>query len=214
MFSGKEWGTVIRFWADNLPSAFKHYAIGEGGDRQQRLETTAGPMIPATGIIMFVSLAERLALDALQAHRISIGGDSVDTVRLTDGNMWNELGVDTSWDGWRVISGLVALRHCFAHEYGRVTARQHSNVTTFHSELSSGALTVTIQKPNGSDSTTMQSFYSIDSDQNIVCSATIRTSLWRQLEFSTNKFVIVAMPLLKLAKPLTSWRFLLGSLER
>ena len=80
LYTGKEWGTVLRFWADGLQAAYQHYVDGEGVDRQKRLRKTVDPTLHGAGVLMIVSLVERLVLDLIQATQVS----APDTVRLSD----------------------------------------------------------------------------------------------------------------------------------
>ena len=162
MFRGKEWGTVLRFWADGLPSAFRNYSNGEAPDRQERLLKAVAPTLPGAGIVMLISLLERIVLDLLQEVR----DESVDQVKLTEAGWRHELGVN-SWDGWDALAGLVALRHCFAHEYGRVTSRQRPHIAAFLAQLEAGLINVTIPGPKGPVTKAMGVFYSIGTDQRI-----------------------------------------------
>ncbi len=36
------------------------------------------------------------------------------------------------------LSGLLSIRHCFAHEFGRITSRQVKNIHQFHQDLIDG----------------------------------------------------------------------------
>jgi len=83
------------------------------------LPKVVGPVITGTGIVMTVSFLERVILDSLRRS-----SSEINWVKLNNDNWRRELGMNLEWPGWPLIDGLTSLRHCFAHEYGRVTQRQ------------------------------------------------------------------------------------------
>ena len=117
---------------------------------------------------MLVSLLERLVLDLLTANNPQ---GQATQVRLQDPAWRGQLNLDVNWDGWRLLDGVVALRHCFAHEFGRVTARQRNAIVSLQADLGAGGVSVTLlnQLPGGAaKQVTIAPFFKVDSSDNIL----------------------------------------------
>lgn len=140
MFQGKEWGTVLRFWADDIHGAYRNLIEWQDPSRSARLGRTVGPTMHGASIIMVISLLERLVLDCLRRG----AAGPVAEVRLAHSGWRGQLGLSGSWDGWSLLEGVVSLRNCFAHEYGRITARQSQPIQDFPAELAAGGVKVTL----------------------------------------------------------------------
>ena len=109
---------------------------GEIGDETdpycQRLKKSVLPVVMGTKIVMVLSLIERLVIDvekmpdnvALKSHLLK--------------NKLLNLGFKEDWYGWYELEGFLALRHCFAHEFGQVTDRQKIPIKEFFDKLNKG----------------------------------------------------------------------------
>jgi len=107
--------------------------IGDGTDPYcQRLKNSVLPVVLGTKIVMASSLLERLVINVENmpdntAHK----GHPLKDKLIN-------LGFNEDWYGWRELEGFLALRHCFAHEFGQVTDRQKKPVEEFYEKLNNG----------------------------------------------------------------------------
>jgi hypothetical protein len=107
--------------------------IGDGTDPYcRRLQNSVLPVVLGTKIVMSLSLLERLVINVENmpdntAHKSHILKDKL-----------INLGYNKNWYGWCELDGFLALRHCFAHEFGQVTDRQKKPVEEFYRKLNNG----------------------------------------------------------------------------
>ena len=107
--------------------------IGDGADPYcQRLKTSALPVVLGTKIVMALSLMERLVINVE-----NMPDNTVHKSHLLKEKLIN-LGFNEDWYGWCELDGFLALRHCFAHEFGQVTDRQKKPVKEFFDKLNHG----------------------------------------------------------------------------
>ena len=62
---------------------------------------------------------------------------------LHKGNLFNKLtnlGYTPIHSQFEELNGLLSIRHCFAHEFGKITKRQASKIAQFHKDLSAGKI--------------------------------------------------------------------------
>ena len=56
-------------------------------------------------------------------------------------NEWQRyLDLDPDWYGWSELANFFRLRHCFAHEFGRLTDRQERDIKSFMRDLDEGRI--------------------------------------------------------------------------
>lgn len=164
MWHGYEWPAFLRFWSETLEQLVNNHAENGGTRSAELLPRVVGPVIPGTGIVMTVSFLERVILDALRK-----AGSKIDWVKLNEKDAWaKEIGVDLEWAGWPLIDGLTRLRHCFAHEYGRVTRRHLTSLQELSNALADRPVPLNFSGKKFSAG----QFFSIDiSNEDIVLSA-------------------------------------------
>jgi len=51
-----------------------------------------------------------------------------------------ELNLEPNWYGWSALGNFIRLRHCFAHEFGNLLARQQIEVENFLRQLRKGSI--------------------------------------------------------------------------
>ena len=124
--------TAIRYMLHQLEQGIEG-EIGDGTDPYcQRLKNSVLPVVLGTKIVMTLSLIERLVIDVE-----NLPGNSADKGHLLKDKLIH-LGFEEKWYGWIELEGFLALRHCFAHEFGQVTKRQQKPVNEFLDRLVDG----------------------------------------------------------------------------
>jgi len=151
-------GTAIRFLCDQLWTSV-YDEIGDGQhERADRLKAAVVPVIPGASIILACAYAERVVFDLKKT--IPHCGNSVSSVIPKVAHLQEtqcHFDLDISWKGWIELGNFYRLRHCFAHEFGRLTDKQRTEVQTFLGMLQSGAIM---------DGTTVVSpYFRIDGDE-------------------------------------------------
>ena len=152
--------TALRFWCDNLKHAIDNYlALEVKSERTTRLQSAVTPMVPGASVVVGISLSERLVMDLVYQEK---GGMGI-APRISFGELttWRSvLGLDPKWYGWHLLVNFIRLRHCFAHEYGRLTEKQDKHIREFLACLKSQA----IKDENGEP---VQPYYSIGANREI-----------------------------------------------
>lgn len=95
------------------------------GPHSHRLSKSVYPAIVGAKVIMVVSLLERLVIDVENCP-----GNTPSTSLVMKDKLLN-LGFDKNWYGWEELAGIMSLRHCFAHEFGKITDRQCQKLIGF-----------------------------------------------------------------------------------
>jgi hypothetical protein len=132
--------------------------LEKGSPRVERLEKAVVPLVPGTSIIMACSYAERVILELkLQVQDSNLSpNNSIPAVgNLRETQRYFDL--DVNWQGWEEFGNFFRLRHCFAHELGRVTDKQRTDVTAFLQKLQSGSVVWNGQR--------VQPYYEITNDE-------------------------------------------------
>ncbi len=133
--------TALRYMSDHLEEGIVN-EIGDGIDPYcQRLQNSVLPVVIGTKVVMVISLIERITIDVE-----NMSGNTPSQSHILRDKLVN-LGFDSNWYGWRELEGLLALRHCFAHEFGKVTARQQQPINDFQRDLSNGSILDSSGKP-------------------------------------------------------------------
>ena len=130
--------TAVRFVTDNLQSIIRQFIETEGNERRVRLEKTITPVIPGVTLVLGCSMLERNIMDMMR--RVKDSGKPIDPSIPDSGkiNEWQRyLDLDAKWYGWAELGNFFRLRHCFAHEFGRLTKRQEKGINDFIRSLQS-----------------------------------------------------------------------------
>ena len=140
--------------------------LEKGTPRFERLEKAVVPLLPGTSIIMACSYAERVVLEL----KLQVQGSSLcpDNSIPASGNLRGTqryCALDVKWQGWEELGNFFRLRHCFAHELGRVTDRQRVGVTAFLKKLQSGNV---IWNARWQGQEVVQPYYEITNDEIIM----------------------------------------------
>lgn len=156
-------GTVIRFICDHLwKEVYRQIEIEGDSPRIERLKKAVVPLVPGTSIILACSYVERIVYDL--RSKVSDSGISTFNKVIPSVSKLNEIqryfDLDASWDGWEELGNFFRLRHCFAHELGKVTDRQRPHVTSFLKKLEDGRVVY--------EGNTVQPYFEIVSDEIIM----------------------------------------------
>ena len=128
---------AIRYWADENKSAVNNFlSIAAESEHSIKRRDAVLPTALGAGIVMGVSLLERLANDKLSTIR----GEATAIRSMTDLDWVRELGLTLRVGTLEELRNFVRLRHCFAHEYGRATARQLDPLNDYLERLKSGQI--------------------------------------------------------------------------
>jgi hypothetical protein len=133
--------TVLRFIIDHLQTAVDNFIPLLGEEHQKRLRESVMPVMPGSSVILGISLLERLVTDLISQTPHS--GAAEDPTIPTVGNLrrWqSHLNLDPKWYGWSELGNFIRLRHCFAHEFGRLTGKQKAEVENFLTKLQNGSI--------------------------------------------------------------------------
>jgi len=127
----KNIATAIRYFSDHLEDGIVN-EIGDASDPwAKRLRDSVLPAVQGTKIVMIISLLERAIIDTEKTPPNTPHiGSIFDKI--------NNLGFKQINSELDELSGLFALRHCFAHEFGKITDRQSKNVRQFYNDLLAG----------------------------------------------------------------------------
>ena len=132
-------GTTIRFICDQLwQTVFDEIGDVED-DRAARLRKAVVPIVPGASIVLAVSYVERIFYELKK----SVPPSGQPKSPLIPGvgelrNIQSHFGLDPAWCGWQELGNFYRLRHCFAHEFGRLTDKQRPHVLKFLHALESG----------------------------------------------------------------------------
>lgn len=120
-------GTAIRFICDHLWRRLD-FEIGVIQDaRAERLQRSVAPIVPGASIVLACSYVERVLLDLGMPppkRGISVLGAAREHFSLS-----------SEWELWGEFENFFRLRHCFAHELGRVTISQRKGLQEFLQKL-------------------------------------------------------------------------------
>jgi len=133
--------TVLRFMIDNLQNAIDNFISLQGRQRKQRIFESVKPAIPGISIILGISLLERLVEDLIsqKPHSGISPNQNIPSVGQLR-NWQSHLNLDPNWHGWSELGNFFRIRHCFAHEFGRLTTRQKKHIKRFLKELQKGSI--------------------------------------------------------------------------
>jgi hypothetical protein len=131
--------TTIRFLCDKLwQSVFDE--IGEiEDDRSERLRKAVVPIVPGASIVLAVSYVERIFYELKKT--VPSSGQPLSPLIPRVGELQkiqSYFGLDPSWYGWPELGNFYRLRHCFAHEFGRLTDHQRPHILAFLRALETG----------------------------------------------------------------------------
>jgi len=126
--------TAIRFFLYQLEHGIES-EIGDGNHPYcERLKQSVLPVVHGTKIVMTLSLVERLVIQVEELpENTPFRGHQLKEKLIN-------LGFDQNWKGWVEIEGFLSLRHCFAHEFGKVTKRQTEPLKGFLGKLHNGEI--------------------------------------------------------------------------
>ena len=121
--------TALRYFLYKLEQGIED-EIGDGTDPYcKRLEQSVLPVIHGTKIVMALSMIERLVIQVEELPQNTSISDHQLKQKLIN------LGFDQNWNSWVEFEGFLSLRHCFAHEFGRLTNRQTQPLNGFLKKL-------------------------------------------------------------------------------
>lgn len=132
-------GTTIRFLCDHLWRSVYH-EIGDIQDtRANRLRKAVVPIVPGASIVLVCSYVERIVFDLKKTVPHSGKGVNPAIPTVAELNkIQSHFDLDSSWYGWSELENFFRLRHCFAHEFGRLTDRQRPEVMSFLASMQGG----------------------------------------------------------------------------
>jgi hypothetical protein len=132
--------TALRFISDNLQPAINNFISLQGKNRQIRLRETVEPVMLGASLILGISLLERLVSDlkSQKPHSGASPNPNIPYKKLQDWQSY--LNLNPNWYGWHELANFYRLRHCFAHEFGRLSNRQMQHVNNFLKKLLSGSI--------------------------------------------------------------------------
>jgi hypothetical protein len=155
-------GTVIRFICDHLyEEVYRQIKIEGNTERVERLEKSVVPLVPGMSIIFACSYVERI--DYEQRKKVTDSGSSQNSfIPKVSGlhKIQRYFDLDSKWDGWGELGNFFRLRHCFAHELGRVTDKQRDDITSFLDKLN--------RKEVLYDGKIVEPYFKIDNDEIIM----------------------------------------------
>jgi len=129
-------GTALRFITDNLQTSVNNYIENESAQRQECLREAVVPVLPGATLMLGCSLLERLVLNLISKNLDSGGKVNPDIPSVGGLSEWQRyLALDANWYGWGELGNFFRLRHCLAHEFGRVTDRQRLYISQFLDDL-------------------------------------------------------------------------------
>ena len=162
---------ALRFWADTVHSGIKHALIPSDDSSHARERRDAVlPTANGAGMIA-ISLLERLAMDKLAEVR----GTSPTALSGMTGLQWvTDLGLSLSPGTLAERENFIRLRHCFAHEYGRATSRNVSELRRHLADLRAGMVL-------DEDGKAVVPYYDIQADDQISLTDESRNRLRRTL---------------------------------
>lgn len=117
--------TALRYMSDQLENGIVNEINIFSGPRSVRLSTSVLPVVIGAKVVMVMSLLERIVVEVENMPNNTPCHSNDLKEKLMN------LGFDVNWYGWEELKGIVSLRHCFAHEFGKVTERQKSNLKSF-----------------------------------------------------------------------------------
>lgn len=133
-------GTTIRFLCDHLwQEVHRQIDFESGSARSRRLERAVLPIVPGASIVLCCSYVERVAFDL--RNTVADSGNQVCPAIAMVGNLQETqryFDLDLAWEGWNELANFFRLRHCFAHEFGRLLDKQRPEVLAFLRNLRSG----------------------------------------------------------------------------
>ena len=128
---------AARFWTDSLPAAVD-WILDAGGTSQKAADRrrVVRPMAVGAGIVIAISVIERVVTDCVHSESGAPGPPA--PISFSDLSWVNSLGLTLDAHRLDELAAFIRLRHCFAHEYGRVTAKQDADIRTFSARLQAG----------------------------------------------------------------------------
>lgn len=156
-------GTTIRFICDQLWQSVFHEIGDVADDRSDRLIKAVVPIVPGASIVLACSYVERIAYELKKTipHSGQPPSPSIPNVAELP-VIQSHFDLSSSWYGWAELGNFYRLRHCFAHEFGRLTDRQRPNVLAFLNSLESGRIK--------EDGTTIAPYFRIENDEVVMLS--------------------------------------------
>ena len=127
---------AIRFWADTVKSGIEHALIpSDQSEHAIERRDAVMPTALGAGIVIGVSLLERLAMDKIAELR----SEEPRSIHSMTQLAWvDDLSLDLQPGTREELANFIRLRHCFAHEYGRATSQQIGHLTNYLGRLESG----------------------------------------------------------------------------
>ena len=126
--------TALRYISDHLQQGVKNEMGVVDNAYSQRLNDSVLPAIIGAKVVMVISLLERLVIDVENMPNNRVSKSHILKDKLLN------LGFNSNWYGWQELDGLMSLRHCFAHEFGKVTKRQQSNIQNFQNAFANNLI--------------------------------------------------------------------------
>jgi len=155
-------GTVIRFICDHIyKEVYRQIELEGSTGRTERLKEAVVPLVPGTSIILACSYVERIVYE--QKEKVPDSGSSENPAIPKVSNLHKiqrYFDLDSKWDGWGELGNFFRLRHCFAHELGRVTDKQRVEITSFLDKLNREEVLY--------DGKIVEPYFNIDNDEIIM----------------------------------------------
>lgn len=150
--------------------------IGEvDDDRSERLRKAVVPIVPGASIVLAVSYVERIFYELKKTVPSSGQPRSPLIPRVGElQKIQSYFGLDPSWYGWPELGNFYRLRHCFAHEFGRLTDCQRPHVLEFLRALENGQVM--------EEKTVIEPYFKVEEDE-IIMLAGWNSRLRRTLVF-------------------------------
>ena len=127
-----------RIWADTAIAGFEHAL--DPTNPSEHAATRRKVVLPTAlgaGVVIGVSLLERLAMDKLA----EIGKGAPEPIgSMTDLRWVDKLNLALAPGTREELENFIRLRHCFAHEYGRATHRQDRPLRDYLNRLAAGEI--------------------------------------------------------------------------
>jgi hypothetical protein len=153
-------GTMIRFICDHVwKEVYRQMEIEGGIERTERLKKAVVPLVPGTSLVLACSYVERIVFElrnSVKDSGICASDPSIPTVGKL-GEIQRYFDLDPKWDGWEELGNFFRLRHCFAHELGRLTDKQRPHVKAFLKELEADKVVY--------EGKIVKSYFKIDNDE-------------------------------------------------
>jgi|LGVF01.1.fsa_nt_gb hypothetical protein len=155
-------GTVIRFICDHLDKeVYRQIEIEGNTERTERLKKSVVPLVPGTSIVLACSYIERIVYEIKKTVRDSGISQNQSIPKVSNlREIQRYFDLDVTWQGWEELGNFFRLRHCFAHEIGRVTDKQRYDITSFLNKLNKKEVLYDIE--------IVEPYFKIDNDEIIM----------------------------------------------